>query len=301
MPALEAALAEAGKDAPDFILCTHYDDDHIGGLPLIVKKYKTGIKKVWMHQTSIKIDPQILTGKAQLKTKSRGIFPSQSGKYLKASSYQEFSYYQKVIKNLHQEVKFIDLLRTLEIPIDEPVTGNFEITGWPELKIISPSQQLYESLFPAKFNAAGLIKSEADGLMDAVTGYLSNPEAKDPNEMLDSLPKSKLTPTNVNSAMLLLTAGDKKFLFAADAGVRSMESIPDYENVLKEIYWLKVPHHGSKNNINSKLIALMKPKIAVISGNGHVSAEVFNCLKYYGSEVTITSENGHFEVDEVCD
>ena len=50
---LENALKQFGKTAPDLIVCTHYDSDHIGGMKDIISHFvKKGSKpgKVWLHK-----------------------------------------------------------------------------------------------------------------------------------------------------------------------------------------------------------------------------------------------------------
>lgn len=57
---------------------------------------------------------------------------------------------------------------------------------------------------------------------------------------------------------------------------------------------LKVPHHGSKNNLTEKFLKLISPEIAVISVGknryGHPSPEVLNLLKPF--EVLRTDQDG---------
>ncbi|MEO3402831.1 MBL fold metallo-hydrolase [Mucilaginibacter sp. CAU 1740] len=298
MPALEEMLKEAGIEGPEFILCTHYDDDHIGGLPEIAKKYAKTLKTIWLHKTSVKVGQEILTGKIASRPKRRGILPSQSGRYLQASSYAEFTQYQRVIRDLQQEIKFLDLLKTLAINTEEPVAGQFIIEGWPELTIISPTETLYRSLFPAKFKGAAIIRAEVSQLQGEEIAEGVSAISEDPNQALDHLPKTTLTPTNVNSAVLLLTVCGKKLLFAGDAGIRSLTSIPDHDELLAGIYWLKVPHHGSKNNLDSKLITLMRPVHAVISGNKHISPQVVKCFEHINCNLKTTRDDGTIVFEE---
>jgi beta-lactamase superfamily II metal-dependent hydrolase len=83
-----------------------------------------------------------------------------------------------------------------------------------------------------------------------------------------------------------------KFLFTGDAGIESFQQIPDCLNKIKDIHFLKVPHHGSANNLNSELIQLLNPQHAFISGGSHVSNEIVAALKYQGASVSITSLAG---------
>jgi beta-lactamase superfamily II metal-dependent hydrolase len=292
---LDEALTAAGKEAPDFILCTHYDDDHIGGLTPILRKYGKAIGRVWIHATSEKYDRNLLTERKPPVRQKSGIFPSEASRYLKAESGVEATAFNQVIKNLQQEIDLLELLDGLKIPVSEPIAGRFSIPDWPELTIVAPTVELYEQLFPATFKTEILIQSEMEGLIEDTAAD----KDIDIKKALDDLPKKGLTATNANSAILMLRIVDKKFLFAADSGIKSFEAIPNHKEVLADLYWLKVPHHGSFKNLNSKLIDLMRPKAAVISGEHHVSAQVVACFKGVKSDLFITSKQGDYFYQEM--
>lgn len=62
---LEAVLIEAQKEAPDLVICTHFDSDHIRGAAAIIKHYfdrQKEIGEVWIHapQRSLIVDAQEL-------------------------------------------------------------------------------------------------------------------------------------------------------------------------------------------------------------------------------------------------
>jgi beta-lactamase superfamily II metal-dependent hydrolase len=66
-------------------------------------------------------------------------------------------------------------------------------------------------------------------------------------------------------------------------------------NPLNDIFWLKVPHHGSRRNLSSELIAIMKPEYALISAKGdakHPRRALVNCLKKAGVKVYSTHKSG---------
>ena len=42
-------LPEAGKRAPDIVISTHPDSDHIGGLHEIVEYYQSAVGEVWVR------------------------------------------------------------------------------------------------------------------------------------------------------------------------------------------------------------------------------------------------------------
>jgi beta-lactamase superfamily II metal-dependent hydrolase len=286
---LNPFLEKTGKQAPDFILCTHYDDDHIGGLFSVVKYFGSKIKKVWMHKTSEKFDISKMTDFKTHSTTSTSIFPGEDNDYLVDNGITHNtseSFFEDTLKSLKQEIEFLELLKTLKIQVSEPIMDKFYVEDWPELLVIGPSLEYYKSLFPDHFNTIDYVKSEIDYLKSENISFGKG--KTDYN--LDTIPKSKVTPPNLNSAILLLSVNGNKFLFTGDAGIPSFKAIDKYEEVLSNLFWLKVPHHASKNNIDTELINIFKPKNALISGDRHISNLVSDYLKSIGTIVRSTKD-----------
>lgn len=291
---LDKVLTKTGKKGPDLIVCTHYDSDHIGGLMEIVKHYKKEITQLLIHQTSQLLE--IPKHPMSTSLDNASIFPSESDQTL---SFNDGSYYtptdteiQTVLRSIQQEIDLLDLINNLGIPTVEPVVGNFSIVDWPEFEIIGPTWEYYKKLFPTHFDVKDFMIQESLALRNEA-GTIENEKEKDPCETLETLKKSRVTNPNLNSAIIKIIVGENTFLFTADAGIDSFVNVPNYKEVLKNAFWLKVPHHGSHNNINCELIKLMAPKIAVISGNKYVNASVVGCFRSIGSQVDITRDSSH--------
>ncbi|MBD1395137.1 hypothetical protein [Mucilaginibacter glaciei] len=103
-----------------------------------------------------------------------------------------------------------------------------------------------------KRSAKDLIKEEAAAISAVKKLNLTRlieeilQEEKDPCEVLGHTNKH-VTFINQISIILQITADQKKHLFTGDASIESFKAIPDYQQVLANLYWLKVPHHGSRN------------------------------------------------------
>ena len=55
-----------------------------------------------------------------------------------------------------------------------------------------------------------------------------------------------------------------------DAGRDAFNHIlTPHKSLIEKIQWLKVPHHGSKHNLDSEMIKWIKPKVAYISANSN--------------------------------
>lgn len=86
------------------------------------------------------------------------------------------------------------------------------------------------------------------------------------------------------------------FLFMGDAGRDAIDNMSE-ENIdsIQNVFWLKVPHHGSKYNIDNDMINHIHPEVAYISTEkyGHyLSKAVVNALKKAGADVYSTNVNG---------
>jgi len=94
---------------------------------------------------------------------------------------------------------------------------------------------------------------------------------------------NSVTATNMVSIVTMLEADGKKYLFTGDAGIESFtEHTGNWESDLKDLYFLDVPHHGSRNNLSQRQAEVFNPEIAFVSGkNGSNRPSVFikECIR----------------------
>jgi len=125
------------------------------------------------------------------------------------------------------------------------------------------------------------VASEAQG-SDVLGSYTSN---RDPNEF---------------SVVAILTFGEFDALFMGDI---TPEIIPEViaGGELKDVDFIKVPHHGSKNGLTRELLNATAPEAAVISVGknnrfGHPHEQVLTMLTDAGVEILRTDELGDVEI-----
>lgn len=91
--------------------------------------------------------------------------------------------------------------------------------------------------------------------------------------------------TNKGSLILYFSPEDgRRILLAGDASSTSIHMVYEAEKELLNGCILKVPHHGSKHNLNSKLIDEIKPAAAIISAAGtrkHPNPAIVRYLSKY--------------------
>ena len=282
MANLHDFLRKYKKTSPDLVIGSHYDNDHIEGLLPVIRYYGAGIKQLWMFDTN---NMMRLAGdyKAHLAKTRENMFPSEYDTAIGGSyTAGEVVYAEELIKSLAKEKEILEYARHMGIPVQEPVAGECIFPGWEEVRVIGPTPAYYKTLFPEHLPLETLLK---DPVEDAAEDALSLEPCAAFNRSL-----SPVTRVNLNSAIISIQIEDRQFLFPADAGIQSFTHIPDYENKLKNIFWLKMPHHGSSNNINTDLIDLFSPRQVAISGDKYISDALITCMRSKGIEVRTTRD-----------
>lgn len=112
-------------------------------------------------------------------------------------------------------------------------------------------------------------------------------------------PIENLVSSNDNdySQVMLFNQNNFKILFTGDINSKILGQIAKSKNFEKnKINIIKIPHHGSKNGINKKILSIIKPEIAVISVGknnpyGHPAKEVINILKALNIKIKRTDIN----------
>jgi len=149
-----------------------------------------------------------------------------------------------------------------------PQEGMVLRIGMIYLDILSPSQRL--------------LTQEASNSQTNVLGAFSS--KRDPNEF---------------SVVAILRLGEFEALLTGDIGPSEISEILSSGKV-RDVEYIKIPHHGSKNGLTLKLLETSSPEIAVISvgknSYGHPSEETLRMLKEAGVRTLRTDEEGDIEV-----
>lgn len=157
-----------------------------------------------------------------------------------------------------------------------PASGMVIRLGLMHLDILHPSEELITTKSIAK----------SDSLSAKVLGTRTTED--DPNDF---------------SVVAILTLGEFDALLTGDIGPAISNIVAEklISSAPREIEYLKVPHHGSKNGISRELLVVSDPEIAVISagkGNryGHPHQEVIKLLSDQGIKILRTDEVGNVEI-----
>ncbi len=300
-PKLEAILKSHKKKAPDVVVCTHYDSDHIGGLIPLIEDYITGIREVWIHKT-----PSLLKGYIEKAIHIQEQKEKFVDDFALSNFKKLFEGYESpkkqllnekanlIIKSLPQLKRLIDLIPASKLK--QVFHKQKPLKDWQEISVLGPTKEYYNTLFPSTKSFEQFITEES---------FESLPEEKyelrvlkmagiKPCDSLKTELETKLSATNKASIILAIDKPEKRYLFTGDAGIESFKSIPNWQTELKNLYFLKVPHHASDNNISRELIELMQPVYAYNSGDKYQDDAVLKCIseKERNKEVKTTKTDG---------
>lgn len=265
-----------GTSHVDLVVSTHPDSDHTSGLTVVLEKLSVGqlaMHRPWQHADDIK-----------------NLF--KDGR-ITASGLEE-----RLEKSLQHASDLEALAIKKGIPMVEPFQG---VTGFNgAIHILGPSQAYYETL---------------------LAGFRSTPEPISPLGILEPLWKVKeevvrqiqdfwhidlldddedtTSAENNTSTIMLLNIDGHRLLFTGDAGKMALLNAIAYAEVLgislTSMRFLDVPHHGSKRNLNSKILKKMNATTAFISANGetekHPSKKVTNALQKHGAKVFVNHKS----------
>lgn len=270
-------LPNVPQSAPDLVICTHHDKDHIGGLIAVVEHYGNRIGKVWINNPAEHI--------------SSAAYQTLKESFRRQSAYKQ---YEVILESLTNVDDFISIVDQKRIPRDHALYGQGLFDG--VVRILGPSDNFYKTLLPGMENMDRYVSSEANYAYNSIFGTAvinENLESNSPCPIVDE--ENSTSATNNSSVILEINAKDCRYLFTGDAGVQAFEDV-ETRISLEGIHWLDVPHHGSRRNLSSRLIETMSPDLSYISAKGgtkHPRRALVNCLKRHGAKVYGTNKSGN--------
>lgn len=289
-----------GKYYVDLAICTHCDDDHYGGLLWMVEDMKNNprtsvdIKELWMNdpgQHCWADDFERRTSNVRTQAQARKVYTLQNGK------------------------NFIDVVNTLKnsgnsnagMMVREVFSDANYFAFDGIIEVIGPSVKYYEDQV-VKFRhsmKANKTTPAANDKDDDDTIEIDNAGNVKSQTLDKAVPDDNHH--NLSSIIFLFKpTKEKKYLFTGDAGEDSFKNLKyesDWDR-LKNIFWLKLPHHGSKRNITCAMINHFRPKVAYATSKSYgtwLSKAVVNALKQVKTRVYATNNNGSMLHNKIKD
>lgn len=228
----------------DLVIITHCDADHYGGMQYLIEKHNENndfhINKVWVHDPYDHVDVddvKYIRKEETLRDRLNAAYTFADGSNL------------------------LDRLDDSNIEREEVFSGD-EYAPL-NINVLGPDEDYYESLIP-DFRVDLDFKEEQPE--DEYKGLVCYVQTKD-QFLSRALEDAEDDKSKVNQSSIIFTFCPKGqvFLFTGDAGRDALGRVLDSNKGLKNIKWLKVPHHGSKHNLNNAIITRLNPQISYIS------------------------------------
>jgi len=263
---------------PDILICTHLDKDHIGGLGRVLEQFHKNVKSIWVHIPTKHDD--LFKTKLMAKIVDKKAFGRADERL------------ELIFASVHDLENFVQVADKLGLKISEPFSDTTDqqvisiCKKWG-IEILGPSLSFYDSLVPL-FREAYAPKAIYES---ALIKAAANPCLALGQEGYD-------TPENESSLIFSISDNTRNYLFTGDAGLQAFNKI---EDKLKKLYLLKIPHHGSKKNLNQGIIEKISPQKCLISASGkqgHPDSNLIECLRRHGAEeILSTSGHGNLTLD----
>lgn len=276
----------------DLAICTHCDDDHYGGLLWLVENMldypgeSVDIKELWindpgLHSWSDEFERR--RSDAAVQKQARIVYTLPNGKN-----------FLEIIDRLKKSSNSNRNINAHEVFSDSLKYSAFDGI----IEVIGPSAQYYEekvlhfrhSMKPNKTTKAFNDEDDDESITIDEAGCVHS------KTLDNAIPDDNQH--NLSSIILLfLPSNGEKYLFTGDAGAESFENLKyhsDWDR-LQNLYWLKLPHHGSKRNITCGMINHFRPQIAYGTSKCYltwVSKAVVNALKQVDTRVYLSNTHG---------
>jgi len=244
----------------DYAIVTHPDEDHFGGFVKMLELIQDGDLHNFEFRHFVVNDPSMHDPTPSLIS----YIYNEKGPSLNNNLKSVYSYQDSPDRNLLQLIDDAGIKRF------ESFDNRYDV---PFITFLGPSKEYYESLIP-RFRDGDEHNSNNTSMFSAMD------DADDDNS------------AHNQSSIIFLFEPEvgREYLFTGDAGIEAFNNIPDeLQRKMENVYWLKVPHHGSKHNLNSEIIERLNPTVAYISADS-IDQCVVDALKTYDAKVYSTCQ-----------
>ena len=266
----------------DLTICTHPDNDHIGGLFYLIKDSCITIKELWVN-----------TPLFVLSNDTHDWFTDE---------------WQEQCLELFKHPTDENSPNLIELALGNDVNVSpayrYRIHSDVPLIVLGPTEDEYRGFAEEmiKKDKSYYILEELRDIVEEIKELLQEKMA------VSSQTKSSIdnesddnSITNKSSMILcFFPSNEEKFLFLGDAtreAIQNIISSPIVQCYIRNCT-VKIPHHGSKHNLTSKIVQDLSPVCSIISAKGtinHPSKGVVHCLANCG-DVYSTHYNGDITI-----
>lgn len=229
----------------DLAICTHPDSDHKDGFFDLLQDPEMTIAEFWLTDPANYIDEHDI------------------------QRYRNHSNAVKAVraiwnKSTDNSLNLIDLALSKCNVVRSVIDGSAHRIL--PISIVGPSPEYYREVVKEMVAQYG-IKAYDDSSKEVYDENFKIDD-KEIQSVIDTVEDD--SPYNASSLIVLYMPGDgKKLLFSGDANTTSLKMMLDKYQWINNVDLLKVPHHGSRRNLNTQIITLLAPKKSYISAAGN--------------------------------
>ncbi len=251
-------------------ICTHPDKDHKGGFFELLNDKSLTINDFWLTDPAHYLSADDLTRYSDEKSATKAVqkiynHPNDDSQNLIRLALSKCKNVCSVVKGDKHEFLPITIIGPTEKYYQEVVKDMVKEYG----------VNTYEECDTEKYDEAAKV------------------EEKDAKSIIDE--DDDPSPFNKSSLIILYEpVKGEHFVFAGDATCASLTQILSDYPYLRNIDFLKVPHHGSKHNLNTTIIDSLSPKSSYISAKGtrkHPNPAIVSYLSKYGDVYSTHKSN----------
>lgn len=251
----------------DLAVCTHPDSDHKGGFFELLEDEDVVIREFWLKDPLRYVNDSDFARMRRLDSK------------IDACRYA-YNHPSISSKNL------IDLISSKRNK-DGTACECYNVSPGDEhdfipIKVLGPLEDYYRRVAIEIVGEFTEVKCELDTSKYDELEEVAEESAK---SVIDTVKDE--SPTNKGSLILCFQPKPSmRILLAGDAAASSLRLVYEANKEILSECILKVPHHGSKHNLNSSLIDDLKPSQSIISAAGtkkHPSSAIVRYLSKYGN------------------
>lgn len=274
----------------DLAICTHCDDDHYGGLLWLVENMldnpesSVDIKELWVNDPGLHSwadDYERRRSDEAVQKQARTVYTLQNGKN-----------FLDIILKLRASNNSNRNMNVREVFSDQDGYSAFDGI----VEVIGPSLKYYEEKVLKFRHSMKADKDTSDNLEEDDT--IDIDDAGNVSSKAIDEATSDTNQHNLSSIIFLFKPSNGNLcLFTGDAGAESFERL-EYKSdwdCLKNIFWLKLPHHGSKHNVTCAMINHFRPTVVYCTSKCYgtwVSKAVVNAFKQVGTSVYLSNTHG---------
>ena len=283
----------------ELAIITHPDDDHYGGFIYLLEQIQSNAKNAVPIQ---------------------GFWLNNPTKHIKVEDVEEDIQRKTLVKRLSQiysvgDKNLLTLLKDMKIPCVEAFATTYNklyrlpngnvftrkeaSTSMQEgFIILGPTEEYYQEVCKSfRFNQLHVKEIAEQEDAEDEANFVSSDVCY--SKTLDDAVDDG-NDHNMSSLIILFKPNDdERILFTGDACVASFEHmLSPHVALCNHVTWFKVPHHGSKANLNSKWIKHFRPNLSYISTlrrGKFLSQCTINALKNAGSDVVSMHNNQHLD------